>query len=125
MRIFEDQYKINFVDDNNVLVGFDYYQCCCESFGWFISYEINGEHLFSDGDNVKANDELKDFEFDPTYHEIVADENDHCSDEVAVFKLVSGAKKVRYLHLYNRHNGFYSHGFSMYNGDTHLFGGSL
>jgi hypothetical protein len=38
--IFEADYKINFVDKNNVFVGFDYSSNCCERFGYYIGIEI-------------------------------------------------------------------------------------
>ena len=37
MKIFERDGKINFIDKNNVLVGFDYSRSCCEDFGWFVA----------------------------------------------------------------------------------------
>ena len=35
MKIFEDNIKVNFVDENNVFVGYDMRQSCCEQAGYF------------------------------------------------------------------------------------------
>jgi len=40
MRTFNKGRKVNFVDGNNVLVGFDDESCCCENFGF--TMEVGG-----------------------------------------------------------------------------------
>lgn len=35
MRIFDRDSKLNFVDDHNAVLGFDSYQSCCETWGYF------------------------------------------------------------------------------------------
>lgn len=47
MKIFERDGKINFVDENNVLLGYDMSQDCCEHADWFIL-----DTIYSDKDSA-------------------------------------------------------------------------
>jgi len=107
--------KVNFVDDNNVLVGYEFAGNCCEQYGWYIHDKVtnNGEGaLFNETtDHNAINDSLKEWTFDTSFFEELR-EGSHCSDDhnTAVFRLVNGDNEL-FLHLYNVHNGYYSHGF--------------
>jgi hypothetical protein len=125
MKIFDPtnsfRDKLNFVDKNNVVLGFDFSQDCCEDFGYYFSLEWPATR---NGEVEKRADELEPYVFDPTFF-------GHGSDEVcgegggdAVFKLVDG-DKVLYLVIYNHHNGYYGHGFEFKNGDKVIEGGCL
>ena len=37
--------KVNFVDENNVVLGYDMSQDCCERAGWFIAEYINTSQI--------------------------------------------------------------------------------
>ena len=37
IQVSEVNYSVNFVDENNTLIGYDMSQCCCEDADWFIS----------------------------------------------------------------------------------------
>jgi len=108
--------KINFVDENNVLVGYDFSSNCCESFGWYVASLVtsNPDHyLFGDGNtNESINESIKDYTFDPTFFREWNEGDGEYSDEDnhVAFRLVNGDKEM-FLHLYNNHNGYYSHGF--------------
>ena len=42
MKFFgQDSYRgrINFVDENNVALGYDYSSSCCENFGYFLNLQ--------------------------------------------------------------------------------------
>jgi hypothetical protein len=43
MKKFEDNGKINFVDENNVFMGYDMERSCCEVADWFISPKEENE----------------------------------------------------------------------------------
>ncbi len=45
MRIFEKDGRVNFVDNNNVLVGWDNTSSCCESFSWDLDKSLTSEEL--------------------------------------------------------------------------------
>ena len=114
MKIFDQTEafpgKVNFVDKNNVCLGYDMDQCCCETADWFISDE---EKRTYDVDIIEF--DVEDFVFDPTYFEQV-----DCSElnegGMVRFRLVNGDSEL-FIHLYNCHNGYYRHGFEFKIGD--------
>lgn len=132
MKIFKDQEewyeKVNFVDKNNVLVGYDMGQSCCEHADWFISEEIIIEGI---EDYVGKEFELEEYVFDKGYMnspDLVKDEDGYSElDEggIVVFKLIADSKPDLYLHIFNSHNGYYSHGFEFKDGDKVLRKGDL
>jgi len=111
MKIFnkEDKWetKVNFVDENNVMLGYDLTQNCCEYAGWFISDRI--ETVIIESFDLEE-EELEGFVFDPDF--MIESDIDETYDEgrFAIFSIVNGERRY-YIHLYNVHNGYYSHGF--------------
>ena len=95
MLIKEESGRINFIDKNDAFVGFDYGHQCCEDFGWFISGSENLDGFWFDLKEVPTEcEQNEDFEF-------------KCELQ---FKCVNELGDVAFLHLYNHHNGHYSHG---------------
>lgn len=103
--------KVNFVDKNNCFVGYDLSQSCCEKAGWFIS----DSKQLKPQPRTETPTELPDWAFDPTFIEFVRPVEDSYSplDEggMVIFRLVNNSEE-KFLHLYNCHNGYYSHGFT-------------
>ncbi len=100
--------KVNFVDKNNVLLGFDNDDDCCAHGGWFLSdnKEAWDEETFKEGPM-----DLPGWVFDKEYFRDRANEIEHRDADGAVqFRLVNGDKE-KFLTLYNHHNGYYSRGF--------------
>lgn len=100
--------KINFVDSNDVFVGFDYFGQCCEVFGWYILDEVTT--------NYEENDEIGEYDiegyvFDVSFFEERLCEGEYGDCGFAIFKMTKNDCIDLYLHLYNHHNGYYSHGF--------------
>lgn len=95
--------SINFIDDKDNFVGFDMEADCCEQFGWYISREAIAFDDYESSVELQE-EELVGYRFDTTF----VDNYDF--DETIVFRLVSDKGGVAYLHLYNSHNGYYSHG---------------
>lgn len=114
MKIFEcnDGYwstKLNIVDENNVLVGYDYESSCCEDFYYYIT-DSEPENIESDGFGLDKG-RVTNLVFDKTYNKIIGKE-DCCEIKLgSVFKMVG--EETLYLVLVNCHNGYYSHGFWM------------
>lgn len=111
MKIFENdksewRKKINFVDDNNILVGFDMSAGCCENFGWFISKEKQKDIV------EHKNVDVENFNFDLHFFEKIEDEKQFEEGGMVIFRLVNGEDQL-FLHLYNCQNGYYSHGFTL------------
>lgn len=121
MRIFETNEwcnSINFVDKNNVLVGFDYSQGCCEDFGYKI--------IDADGKEVEFNDDfLEPYIFDSDFVDNIQDDTDYECGGSVHFRLTASDKPDLFLKLYNYHNGYYSHGFTMRVGDKIVQNGNL
>ena len=109
MRYFDKNGKHNFVDKNNVLVGYDSSQDCCEHASWYLS---TIERVDREDYNTIDPKTLEDYIFDPTYF---AEESGEQFDSGGLvrFKLVAPDKPDVFLHLFNAHNGYYSHGFNM------------
>ncbi len=109
--------RVNFVDSNNVFVGYGMQQDCCEFAGWFISSQP--EKTFTqnmmEGKCPENKFDVSEYVFDPNYHEVYKVSRVDSSYEdiyVAVFKLVHKNKPPLFLHLFNEHNGYYGHGFT-------------
>ena len=116
--------KINFVDKNNVVVGFDTHQDCCESFGWFFSDHFE----YVDGQKTMSAAELKldKYNFDPDFMHSYTEPGAESESTNVSFKLIKPrSKKPLYLHLYNHHNGYYGHGFTVDIGGISKFKGLL
>lgn len=104
MLIKDEGRKVNFIDENDVFVGYDMMQSCCEYADWAIFDEPN---LDFDPYAVELNQDtdVEGYIFDVSYF----DDNSHrCG---VSFKLVHEFKNDLYLYLFNDHNGYYSHGF--------------
>jgi hypothetical protein len=121
MKYFEKDGRYNFIDDNNVLVGFDSSQGCCESFGFY----------FATAETNKSNEdyqptEFEDYYFDVNYFKELS-LNSGDGGGVVIFKLLPTKKKKNpmYLHIFNDHNGYYSHGFEMKINGKDIYEGSL
>lgn len=105
--------KVNFIDSNDVLVGYCMTQCCCESASWTISESkdgINPIHEGHNSDEAPQEFDIENYWFDPEFCEVKDDDSDN--GNVAIFKLVTWKGRNLYLRLENTHNGYYSHGFT-------------
>jgi len=109
---FED--KVNFVDENNIFIGYDLKQQCCEQAYYYITDEIIKPEVFN-RKNIKDysenNEILKDYIFD------IENGITDIADGI-VIKLTSEGKKDLFLHLYNIHNGYYAHSYLIKNNDV-------
>ena len=120
--LYED--KINFVDKNNRLVGYSYWQHCCETFGWQItdSALVTKESLREE----KKTYELDGYTFDSTFFlQRNLANDDYAEHNVATFRLHKKGGPDKFLHIFNFHNGYYSHGFTFSNDDKVIRGGTL
>lgn len=125
MRIFnaDAEYrwdeKVNFVDNNNVFVGYDMGQDCCEHASWFISATDHNSMPESELLENKDYPNIEDYSFDPTfYQERDLNASNKDSDygeldegEAVAFRLTNTDGAEAFLYLFNSHNGYYGHGF--------------
>lgn len=114
MKIFESEEsfisKVNFVDENNVLVGYDMDQNCCEDAGWFIAEKITP--YYYDWEKLVVTRNLEEYNFDKNFFQNV-ESDDLDEGGMVVFRLVANGKPDLYLHIFNAHNGYYGHGFEV------------
>lgn len=146
MKIFESDGKINFVDTNDVYIGFDAWQSCCEHFGYGFLNKIPEQMAdgFYDHEADTKPDNLESMVFDTDFFQEYP-YND--GGGYAVFRLVApqfarqqtDTKKRQverefaannflvecYLVLFNHHNGYYGHGFEVKHGGELVQTGGL
>jgi len=106
--------KINFVDENNVYLGYDLSQSCCEHADWFIADKPCQDVQ----EQADQNPDLTGFVFDTIYFKD-ASEDFHDQGGMVVFRITNGTQE-KFIHLYNCHNGYYSHGFEFKAGDSSI-----
>jgi len=125
MKIFDKTHgeKVNFVDQNNVFVGYDLMQDCCEHADWFIADQTFPDEV-PEITEAAMLEGLEPYSFDKEFFEEYTPASLE-SGGMAIFKLVAEGQPDRYLHLYNNHNGYYSHGFEMKQNDDTLREGHL
>jgi hypothetical protein len=128
MKIFEGKdsswgEKINFVDNNDVFVGYDMGQCCCEGADWFIADTITPYSYDSDDDSKEVPD-VEAYVFDKDFFQEV-ESGDLDDGGMVAFKLIAENKPNLYLHLFNCHNGYYGHGFEVKHGGETVLNGCL
>lgn len=121
MMIFENENsswsdKVNFVDGNDVFVGYDLGQKCCENAGYFLADNISSEIQDMAGFGHPDTD---DYLFDKDFFQNVSSD-DLVNVNMVVFRLFNKGKPDLFLHLYNvSNNGYYAHGFEVkHNGVT-------
>jgi hypothetical protein len=119
--------KVNFIDENNVLLGYDLEQDCCEFAGFFMTHDSKWyekkrpEKSFEQLGNVRI--EIKDYVFDPDYFQERTLDGESQYAEFKAVDMNKGAMGYSvmgygnrgyppiYIVLFNVHNGYYSHGF--------------
>ena len=120
VKYFENE-RMNWVDSNNVFVGFYNEQDCCEEWGggYWSSLDENAVR-------VDVNEDNNDYVFDTSFYiENFAWKEDYDRDvNRAAFKLTNGVNDI-FLVIWNEHNGYYAHGFEFCNGDTVIVEGSV
>lgn len=111
MRVFDSskgwQEKVNFVDSNNVFIGYDTHQECCATAGWFLSYKES--EIYYDDIVKLTNAELEPYVFDKDYLENMRGD----FDEVRGIRcrLTAPDKPDLYLHIYSTQMGVIDTGY--------------
>jgi len=108
------------VDDNNVLLGYDLSQRCCENADWF----VHDAPIGYIPEKLNQPEVLEGYVFEKTCirpdHSNVSDSYQYSvfdSGDIIAFKVVNETEGVfKYIHIFNSHNGYYSHGFEYKDG---------
>lgn len=120
MRVFADSEKVNFVDENNVFVGYSLSRGCCEQADWFVSSGIHNTQpsaIVVDPIEAAAKGvpykpkELRGYVFDTSFFKEV-DGGDFDGGGMAIFRVTNGHDE-QFVHIFNSHNGYYGHGFKV------------
>ena len=123
MLIKEEITKTNFIDENDLYVGFDTCQECCEYAGWFIS-DAHESYIGGAGKGPRTTEGVRDFDVEGYVLEGVLPseiESDYLEDGNHLeFRLIKEGSKDLFLNIFNSHNGYYSHEVLMRRGKTVL-----
>ena len=125
MKVFEQNGKINFVDDHNVFVGFDYNRCCCEQFGWVLTKKCPTQKVDVTKLVTKSYLNPYSYRFDTSFFKGLQNDTFYDAGGGAIFRLINEKNKEYFLTIWNNHNGYYAHGFEMCDNEVKLFGGHL
>lgn len=111
--------KVNFIDEYNNLIGFSMEADCCADFGWY----IEGTDLRGDSKNKGGKFVLQGYCFDIQSLQILKYQNSEDEGREVNIKLRGIDRSLGYfnprylpvliLHIFNKHNGYYSHGFNL------------
>jgi hypothetical protein len=106
----DKNYSINFIDENDLYIGFDDNQCCCEYVDYFVSDLSDTSCEFAD---QMPDHDLAGWNFvDPRIlPETFVDLEDPYADEGGhiAFMIVHPEFGSKWLHFFNIHNGYYGH----------------
>ena len=124
MRLFERTSesgwgnRLNLIDENNVFVGYDYEQDCCEDFGY--KFETSKRNIIEEKPDLNG-------AFFTLNHKKLKSTDDYYDDGDYEYgfeiKLANG--ELIWFVIYNYHNGYYSHGFDFKNDKETLIEGCL
>ena len=135
MEIFERDGKINFVDENNVVLGYDNRQDCCEHANYYIVDE-EPSTVAQDLNEASSHPDpsLEGYVFDTKWFKQLDDfyykDGRHfdsgCLDSggAVCFRITKGNEQ-KFIVLFNCHNGYYGHGFEFKEGNEFLQEGTL
>lgn len=106
IKLFEQGNKINFVDNHNIVIGYDLSQQCCENAGWFFDHQVYSEFPNISEKQFSGTAPLEDYNIDPNFFNEIKGDN-----AMVTFRFFSPTQPDIYLHLFNMSNGYYGHGF--------------
>ena len=107
MQVFERDGKVNFVDENNVFLGYDLNQDCCEHADWFVADAPQEGQPETEREGIT---DLNGFAFDTAFFKQV-EGRDFDGGGMAIFRIVNGETE-KFVHILNLQNGYYGHGFN-------------
>jgi hypothetical protein len=106
--------KVNFVDENEVHLGYDLNDDCCAHGGWFINespeFWPKGEYGSEWPKEPSPYPDLPGWTFDTAYFKDRTLPFGYAEGTAIQFRIVNGDKE-QFITLYNCHNGYYGKGF--------------
>ena len=112
MRIFKHKESVNFIDKNDVFLGYSLENSCCSHSGFELALDkaCKKKIEFETIDDV--NKIIEGYEFDTKYMNKYFDKKDN-SYGFAVFRMTKKGSGNIYVILKNHHNGNYWNGFEL------------
>lgn len=111
--------SINFIDSNDIFFGFGWYDSCCENYGFVITDQeqddFNALLLVREPTENEFNQLYDEYVFDTEYFYV--SEQEH--KQYVRLKMMHG-HDIKYLTVYNLHNGYYGKGFTFGKGEKTL-----
>ena len=109
-KITNDYGKHNWIDQNNVVFGYDDHQQCCEDWGWGVYDPETGKKVAEDPAGLPYH---FDFEAGANAYPLRIYTDEDTTDEVQVTLVHDDdPKKKLIFECFNYHNGYYYHDFS-------------
>lgn len=97
--------KVNYVDENNVVLGYDMNESCCEQFGHGVFASIPKSE-----DEAMEEIDIEKYSFSKEIPTRCLDAFSNCGGGMA-FRICTNDMPDMYIVLWNYHNGYYSHWF--------------
>jgi hypothetical protein len=108
--------KVNYVDVNNRVLGFSLDQSCCEIFGHGV-FVGAGPDAPSSTDDIDAYSFVDEPPAEPPAGPMGTE--GECGGRLA-FRITADGKPDLWVHIWNHHNGYYSHGWTSWRGEGSL-----
>jgi len=112
MRIFKHKESVNFIDENDVFLGYSLDNSCCSHSAFELTWDKAGKKKINFSNFDEINEIIKGYEFDTKYMDKHFDEKDN-SYGFAVFRMTRKGASNIYVVLKNHHNGNYWNGFEL------------
>lgn len=112
MKVFHYSGSINFIDENDVFLGYVLEQSCNERSDFNISWDRKFKKKIEYKDVSELDSILDGYLFD-THFMLKYYDSKNTDRAYAIFRLKKNGEKNIYISLSNQHNGYYSHGFSL------------
>lgn len=109
MLIKTDGDKVNFIDENDIYVGYDMSQSCCEHADWYLAMQATPYKY--DMTTMDIPSDLSGYVFDIVIEDIpdLDEQSDIEDGGLVIFRWIHKEKPAIYLHIFNSHNGYYGH----------------
>ena len=105
--------KVNYVDANNVVLGFDMERSCCEDFGHAVVGSLEEAKEVSEGRGDAIPWDITAYSFIQEAPANLYDTYAHGEAHAAkAFRIIAPNKPDLFVIIWNHHNGYYSHGFT-------------
>lgn len=109
------EHSENFIDENDIFVGFNTEFQCCENFGWYFKDNdcIDDAEALSENEDVvsKIDFDMEGWVFDTSYCEWKDyDTKTFTCVDAVVFRIIKEDQE-KFLFLFNVGNGMYAHDF--------------